>query len=277
MRRELVEARIALNRQTQDLVDSFRGHREMVMNLIRATVQDLSSAEAPKCSSAVLLGAGNCLDVDLAELSTLFSKIHLVDLDRDAVGQAMKNAGLTSEQIQILAPADIAEPLLSLTDEFIDALDTESSPELLTQLASENGVADVPEADVVVSLGVMSQLFDSLQQLVTDRHPLFTNLVQAVRLGHLRRMLSMLRQGGVGILVTDVVSSDTAPELKSSTPETLPPLVRQLVSSGNFFSGTNPATVLRDLNILSRLPNGAESVHTIDPWLWELGDRTYAV
>ena len=167
--------------------------------------------------------------------------------------------------------------MLASTPELIDDLDAESSPELLQQLASGNGVADVPESDVVVSLCVMSQLFDSLQQLVTEDHPLFANLLQAVRIGHLRRMLSMLRRGGVAILVSDIVSSDTAPELKSSTPETLPSLVRQLVGSGNFFSGTNPANVLRDLNILSHLPDGAESVHTIDPWLWHLGERAYAV
>lgn len=249
----------------------------MVMNLIEATVKDLSSAESPQCSSLVLLGAGNCLDVDLSALSELFTKMHLVDLDRNALAGAINRATLPAGQFQIHAPADIAEPLLSLSDDVIHELDADSSPELLKQLSSENGIADVPESDVVVSLCVMSQLFASLQQLVTDRHPLFANLVQAIRIGHLRRMLSMLRKGGVGILITDVVSSDTAPELNSSTPETLPSLVKQLVSSGNFFSGTNPANVLRDLNILSRLPNGAESVHTIDPWLWDLGSRTYAV
>ena len=249
----------------------------MVMNLIEATVDDLTSSEDAMCSSVVLLGAGNCLDVDLPRLTELFSKVHFVDLDRDATGRAIKKAGIASDRIQVTAPADIAEPLLSLTDEIIDNLDAESSPELLQQLASGNGVADVPESDVVVSLCVMSQLFDSLRQLFTENHPLFAHLLQAVRIGHLRRMLSMLRRGGVAILLTDIVSSDTVPDLASSTAESLPPLVRQLVSSGNFFSGTNPANVLRDLNILSHLPDGAESVHTIDPWLWHVGDRAYAV
>ena len=35
--------------------------------------------------------------------------------------------------------------------------------------------------------------------------------------------------------------------------------------------------MISDLNLLSRLPKGPESVHTFDPWPWHLGDRTYAV
>ena len=35
--------------------------------------------------------------------------------------------------------------------------------------------------------------------------------------------------------------------------------------------------VLNDLNVLSRLPSGPETVHTIDPWLWDVGQRRYAV
>ena len=54
-------------------------------------------------------------------------------------------------------------------------------------------------------------------------------------------------------------------------------MLKKLLDSQNFFSGTNPATVLTDLNVLARLPDGPEAVHTIDPWPWHLGNRTYAV
>lgn len=249
------------------------------MKLIKATVADLTGQPNGRCSSIVLLGAGNCLDVDLIALSEMFQTIHLVDLDESAVHQAVTNSGVSPSQFLIHAPADIAEPLLSLTErDFRDTDDNrEQAIQLLQQLASENVIADLPEADVVVSLCVFTQILDALQTLVTDRHRVFGHALKSVRIGHLRRMLGMLRPGGVAVFVTDVVSSDTAPQLKAATSDNISDLVKQLVNEKNFFSGTNPAVVLADLNLLSRLPNGADTVHTLDPWPWRMGDRTYAV
>jgi hypothetical protein len=90
-------------------------------------------------------------------------------------------------------------------------------------------------------------------------------------------MLNMLRPGGVAIFITDIVSSDSAPQLTSVEPADLSDLVKKLVEEQNFFSGTNPANVLADLNVLSRLPDGPDTVHTLDPWLWHVGNRVYAV
>jgi hypothetical protein len=64
-------------------------------------------------------------------------------------------------------------------------------------------------------------------------------------------MLNMLRPCGVAIFITDIVSSDSAPQLTSVEPA--------------------------DLNVLSRLPDGPDTVHTLDPWLWHVGNRVYAV
>ena len=87
----------------------------------------------------------------------------------------------------------------------------------------------------------------------------------------------MLRPGGVAILISDVVSSVTAPELVDTDDSELPELVRKLVGTQNFFSGTNPATVLAELNLLTKTAGGPESVHTVDPWKWQPGERTFAV
>lgn len=279
MRTDFIELNATRNRETAELADAYASHRDRVMQLIRGTVNDLTGGDASSCSSAVLLGPGNCLDVDFSELSDLFQTLHLVDLDRTAVHDGISASGLSFDRMQIHAPVDIAEPLLSLTGEhFAPGADgLGNALEVLQQLSSENGVADIPEADVVVSLCVFSQILDALQQIISDRHPIFAHALKSVRIGHLRRMLSMLRPGGVAIFVTDIVSSDTAPELKSATTESMPDLVKKLVEEQNFFSGTNPAMVLADLNMLSRLPNGADTVHTIDPWPWQMGERTYAV
>ena len=279
MRTDLVEANVERNRQTRGLSDSYQAHRERVMQLIEATVRDLKEDSSKKCSSVVLIGPGNCLDVDVVRLAELFETIHFVDVDAEAVQNSVNESGLSGDVGRIHAPEDIAEPLLSLTgrDLSSDAESSERLLEVLQALSSENAVADVPEADVVVSLCVLSQVLESLQRIIHQNHAMFESVVKAIRVGHLRRMLSMLRRGGVGILVSDVVSSETAPDLTITDDAELPVLVKKLVNEGNFFSGTNPSTMINDLNLLSRLPNGPETVHTIDPWRWTLNDRTYAV
>jgi hypothetical protein len=266
------------NRETLELSDSYQGHREQVMKLIRATVKDLNGAEDGQCSSVILLGAGNCLDVDLPTLAKQFAKIHLVDVDAMAVTTAAQQSGV-SGQCEIHAPADIAEPLMSLTtrDFSLDPSNNEHSVNVLQALTSEHGVADVPPADVVISLCVFSQIVETFGRLVGEDHPVFGHGLKAIRLGHLRRLLSMLRPGGVAVFISDVVSSDTSDELKTATLQSTPELVKKLVNAGNFFSGANPALMLADLNMLTRLPGGPESVHTIDPWPWRMGDRVYAV
>lgn len=278
MRTDFIEKNAGRNRETQGLRAGYEDHRRRVMQLIDATVKDLVGTGDGSCSSIVLLGAGNCLDVDLPALAQQFQHIHLVDVDKTAVYDAVADSGIPGERVQIHAPVDVAEPLLSLTSRDFDAAaNQEAVINVLQQLSSENGMAEVPESDIVVSLCLFSQLLDTLQHIIDGSHSMFEHAVKAIRVGHLRRMLSMLRPGGVAVFVTDVVSSATAPELKNSTDSDLPDLVRKLVNEKNFFSGTNPALVLADLNVLSRLPMGPDTLHTIDPWPWHIGERTYAV
>ncbi|GAB5440548.1 MAG: hypothetical protein Fues2KO_08970 [Fuerstiella sp.] len=279
MRTDLIQLNVEHNRSTESLREAFASHRDMVMQLISATVKDLTGTSDGKLSSVVLLGSGNANDIDLKQLTELFKTLHLVDLDPGAIRKSVDDASLHAEQYQLHSPIDVAEPLLSLTsrDFAVEEDKREDVLKVLQALASPNGVAEVPEADVVVSLCIFSQILESLQRIIDSRHPSFGHALKSVRLGHLRRMLNMLRPGGVAIFITDIVSSDSAPQLMSVEPADLPDLVKQLVEEQNFFSGTNPANVLADLNMLSRLPDGPDTVHTLDPWLWNVGNRVYAV
>jgi len=278
VRQDFLGNQQARNRETVALSESYQGHRDQVMKLILASVKDLTESEDGQCSSIILLGAGNCLDVDLAALGKRFQKIHLVDVDAAAVTAAAQQSGVF-EQCEIHAPADIAEPLMSLTTrDFADGPEnSEQRIKILQALTSGHGVAEVPPADVVVSLCVYSQIVHTLTGLVGQNAAVLGHALKAIRMGHLRRLLSMVRPGGVAIFISDVVSSETCKDLKIATLETTPALVKKMVNESNFFSGTNPALMLADLNLLTRLPGGPESVHTIDPWPWHMGDRAYAV
>ena len=279
MRQHLVEEHLNHNQQTRELEESYAGHRGRIMQLIEATVADLSGASAGRCSSLVLLGAGNCLDVDLQQLTKLFQKIHLVDLDKGSLAAAADRNNLPPESVELHAPVDIAEPLMSLRpDDFEMTPDRrDHCTKVLQALSAEHAATEIPEADVVVSLCLLSQLIGTLEHLIHSSEPVSGHAIKAVRVGHLRRMLNMLRPGGVAILVSDIVSSETAPELLEASDSQLPELLSRLISERIFFSATNPSLMINELNILTRLPGGAESVETIDPWLWQLGNRRYAV
>lgn len=279
MRSDLLNLCVTHNSDTKTFADQYSAHRSRVMQLIESTANDLTGSPDSECSSLVLLGAGNGNDFDLNQLARRFKTLHLVDADAAAVETCVDSFDSQSATVQVHAPADIAQPLLSLTSRDFEPSEEnrEHCINVLQHLSAENAIADIPEADVVVSLTVFSQILEALGRIIPQNHQAFLNALKAVRIGHLRRMLNMLRPGGVAIFVTDVASSETAPELADATNETLGQLIPKLVETGNFFSGTNPSMVLGDLNILSRTKSGPDTVHTIDPWLWEMGEHKRAV
>lgn len=276
MRSDLQQQHLKRNEESRDLGDSFQGHRDKVMQLITGTATQILQNTDSKLSSLVLLGAGNCLDVDLNELQKRYEKIHLVDVDGDAIAMAA-SASAVPAQCELHSPIDVAAPLMSLTRKDFEPADSESLATTLQVLSTETVASEIPESDVVVSLCLLSQLVETLSGIIGENHAAFSYALKAVRIGHLRRMLNMLRPGGVAILVSDVVSSVTAPELVDAEEGDIPELVRKLVDGRNFFSGTNPAIVLAELNVLTKTAGGPESVHTIDPWKWQPGNRTFAV
>jgi hypothetical protein len=135
----------------------------------------------------------------------------------------------------------------------------------------------VEAADVVVSTCVLSQMLSAMTNLVTDKHPQFLPLIQAVRRGHLVRMLQLLKSGGRGILVSDLVSSETTPQLTSISEASLPQLLAQSLATGNFFSGLHPGVMLQDLGTAPGIASFIESPVMTAPWRWQMGPRTYAV
>ena len=276
MRTDLQQHYQKRNEESRDLLEAFQGHREKVMQLITATATQLLQDETAKMPSIALLGAGNCLDVDLNQLQRRFNTVHLVDVDGDSIAMAA-SASANPEQCELHAPFDIASPLMSLSRQDFEITNSEAMAAALQALSAEDLANPIVDADVVVSLCLLSQLVETLSGIIGENHAAFSNALKAVRVGHLRRMLNMLRPGGVAILISDVVSSVTAPELVDTDDSELPELVRKLVGTQNFFSGTNPATVLAELNLLTKTADGPESVHTVDPWKWQPGERTFAV
>src|SRR5688572_29880794 len=63
---------------------SFAEHRRKLTTLVASPPGASTAPEATLC----VLGAGNCFDLELPELAKHYAKIHLVDLDAEALARA---------------------------------------------------------------------------------------------------------------------------------------------------------------------------------------------
>ena len=274
---DLTGRQIARNRETREQ-PSFASHREHVMRLISDAAAAVATRDStrPQCDefpTITLIGAGNCQDIDLPALAASFSEIRLIDIDVAAVDAAVSQlAADVTSRIRIFAPFDIAAPLMSLS--VFDSHDTAQRSALLEALESSALQNEIPVSDVVVSTCLLSQLIDSASQIAS---PVLLPLIQAIRRGHLVRLLSLTHAAGRALLITDVVSSDTVPELAQTLPAELPKLMFRCLQSGNFFTGLNPAVVQHDLQHVSACVQLCASSRILPPWHWHLGPRSFAV
>ena len=261
-----------LNAQTR-VLQTYEQHRQKTMELVSLAAAELSGVVERTVS---VLGAGNCMDLDLQQLATLFHKVTLLDLDREAVESGVNVAeSLPTSRVQIVAPVDLASPLATTTAASWSGAD--SIAQLCQRLANPLAILPVAPADVVVSTCVLSQILSGLTQSVTDKHPQFLALIQAVRRGHLVRMLQLLKPGGRGILISDLVSSETTPALASIDDASLPKLLAHALATGNFFSGLHPGVMLQDLGTAPGVASSVDSPIMTAPWRWKMGTRVYAV
>lgn len=264
------------NRQSRDAWDLYGPHRTRVAQLLREAATD-----QPRPRRLAALGAGNCNDLDLPGLLRDFDEIHLVDLDATALEAGIaRQAGDIAERgrIKLHGRMDVTGCLNQLAAE----LAPESSNGTLDAwLAKIRALPPFPQPSpfhVVVSLGMLTQLAEiALLLLGGPNHPRGNDLLLALRNHHLRKLLEMTRPGGVAILVTDVVSSFTFPNLTILNDYELADALYQQVALKNFFTGANPyalEALFRKDPVLS--PRVA-SVQMLAPWRWQQGPRTLLV
>jgi hypothetical protein len=266
----LVRRQLELNRTTRRDWDHFAGHRRQVTDL-------LLQSPAPGARLCVL-GAGNCNDLHLQALAASFRQVVLVDLDDASLAQ-----GVASQRIEVgdglicLGNVDVTGAL-ALVAEWTPATSLSAEDFLsLSAGADVTGWQSNGGFDVVASTCLLSQLIGSLTHSLTDRHPQFVEAMKALRTGHLRTIAALLKSGGRAILISDVVSSDTCPELLTASNHDAHRIVTQAIQVGNFFTGLNPAVLQGVFKTEPALVGLFENVAVIRPWLWSCGRRVYAV
>ena len=269
----LIQSQVENNTGSSDAWSAFATHRQRMSELIAG------QAAAGDASRLCILGAGNCNDIDLPHLLGSYREIHLVDLDAAALEAGVARQGLAGNgALRLYGGVDLtgqieAMEAWSSQDEqaAIDVEEVVSRP-----VAHVAGLLPGP-FDVVVSACVLSQLIEAVVASIGAEHPRFLECLQAVRLGHLRLLSALTAPGGTAVLVTDIVSSDTLPELATVSDAQLPPLLVEAVHAQNFFHGVNPAIVAMLFRSDPVLSDELSPPALLTPWRWDLGPRIYAV
>jgi hypothetical protein len=259
-----------LNRETAGAWDEFADHRQRVTQLL---------LQGPAASTVAILGAGNCNDLALEQLAPHFSAVHLFDIDREALQRASdRQPAEVAARLTLHAPVDLGGAL-SDVGKFRKRAATPADLGALPQAGSRGVLAQVTDRfDLVASTCLLSQLVHGCQRLLGDTHPQIQEIACAIVVAHLRILAQLVKPGGTGLLVTDVVSSDTYPleELWGQQPPWK--LVDELEATGNHLSGTMPAFVRRALKTDPVVGAQIGSTRLIDPWLWRISaDETYLV
>lgn len=259
------------NAQTRNAWEFFAEHRRKVMDLLRP---DTTSPQATLC----LLGAGNCNDVDLTSLAREYARIDLVDWDALALeAGVVRQMGGPMERIVLHGGVDLTSIAGILSDwRAAPPIEDRSFSDVCGRAASASLPADIQPVDTVASLGSLSQLVESCAAALQPDDPRLLGLIKAVRLGHLRQLARALRAGGKGVLVTDLVSSETAPELMGTNHTELPALLRRLLAERNFFTGLHPQAILNDFCFDPALSRLTTDRRLTAPWLWQMGPRVFA-
>jgi len=263
----LVKRQVDLNETTQGEWERFSSHRRRVTDLcLKASG-----------GTAAILGAGNCNDVDLTELAAHFERIHLVDLD----GAALSTAAARQREDVRPKLVEHGGVDLGLVDTLSAWGDREPSSNDIEEALSRMREEPRPPAanlDLCVSSCLLTQLFTSVVDRVGPHHPRVVEIVCGLRSRHLRTLAQSLRPGAVGVLVSDMVSSDTAPGLRDLPPHGLRGAMDAFLRAGNFFTGTNPYIVASSLTTDPQLKEMTTEVVLHSPWIWDIApERSYLV
>jgi cytochrome c5 len=211
-------------------------HLEQCRSLI---LDGLQSRDAAASRSTLVLGAGSCTEVPLAELARASDEVVLADLDRAAMlqtGRELASPALR-RRVQVLAcdiSGDVSVKLARLLNrqdwqprvaqgatavfdaaaQCIEQCPVPASPEIGSLTSSEFGL--------VISSLVLSQLFsyplldvlDHIQKIVPtflgeqERHRRYQDAVQDFRVriikAHLHLLRDLLDAGGTAVLLSDI-------------------------------------------------------------------------
>lgn len=253
-RNPFVSTHIESNRQSRDAWARFANHRERIHDL-------LTTAATKRGGSLCVLGAGNCNDLDLNQLQSIFGEICLVDVDHSALQTGVdRQQPLETNAIRLIAPVDLTGVL--------EELNRGPNPDRMIRRMHTQRTLPGP-FDVVLSAGLLTQIFQSIDDTNLAGEDKL-RLILELRRQHLHLLLDATRDGGASILVTDAVSTATTPDFFELREDQLQQRFTDLIKTRNFFTGTNPVAIWKELTEPSKLSGLIGDLVYHSPWIWAI-------
>ncbi len=269
------------NRRSKDDWELYRAHRQRLSAVI-----DCLGAEAGG-GALVLLGAGNCNDVDLEGLVAGFSSIHLVDIDAGALDRARARL---SPAVRARTVAHGGIDLTGLLGQ-IEKSRGRALDGAWVEQAIEAGVRGLAsalptgQASVVVSCCLLSQLGWSLEEAAGGDEERGMRLRVAALTVHLRTLAALCRpataqtRAGSALVAADIVSSDLYPLDEVPPGADLRALAAELIPRQEIvYAAANPVLLSRLVRRELALKDCFAPPEILEPWLWTgQFERTYLV
>jgi hypothetical protein len=224
-----------------------------------------------------VLGAGNCNDLDLPWLTQVYRTVHLVDLDRDGLHQAITRQKVAeSATLHCHAPIDltgIASRVASWGAKCPDEAAIFSAViELLEPPTVPWGACDCVLSPCVLTQ-TMNPARNALREQFSPSHPLRARLRNALLIRHLRTIAASLAPGGKGVLAIDLISNELFADLPRVASDELPSLMNTFLTDGRHYLGVEPAAITAAWRETADLSHALKRPAFHSPWLWHLGLR----
>ena len=255
-----------MNRSRFDAWGPSAPHRARVTEEL---VRGFDPADEPRLT---LLGVGPALDVDLPDLLRTFAEIVAADLDGDSLREGLARQGVADDpRVRAVAGDD----LLPTAGADFDGV---AAGAYLGGLAEGRALPNVGgRFEAAGSLALLTQLIERVVVHVGPDHPQLADFAAAVRGGHLKTLAGLLAPGGTGLLVCDLFSAVTCPELTDAAEADVPALVEREVARGNLFHGVHPLRLREDAIAAATSAAGPPKVQLLKPWRWMTTYRCFAV
>ena len=268
----MVARQVRFNRASSNRWDAVEPHRRCVTGLIL-------SACRPGAQRLCVLGAGNCNDLDLQELSQAYEETRLVDLDAHALEEACQRQSVAaSAQVVPHRGTDLSGIAARLTALCRPGVTQGETDELLRLAANPPELELGGPFDVVASTCLLTQLMNSAVDAMGDDHPKLPELLATIRRTHIRLLARTVKAGGTGLLITDVASSDACSRITTAPDSELAGLESSLAANGQYFLGVEPALIEEQLKTDVYLVSRIRKTIRTPPWRWRITSRrTYLI
>ncbi|MEP7049060.1 MAG: hypothetical protein ABJB12_01855 [Pseudomonadota bacterium] len=262
------------NELNRGLADSWAGyaeHRQQVTALIGGL---------PRGAELCVLGAGNCNDLDLEQISAWFSQIHLADLDGEALERAReRQSPAVRAKLRLHAELDLSgliEHVDGWGEQFPDRAELGRSAVLAAQSIVRSLGQSFP---AVVSTCVLSELVAPFERSWITSRGNWGELLNALNAIHLATLAGATRPGGQGLLLFDTATSKDTPALGAQhgkTSERLAGFIDAALHEGSLHLKHSPERLLAQLSSPGLKPMVSDATVGA-PWLWRVGPDTRLV